>query len=68
MKKKLLIYLLAAVMILSLTACGKSEAAKAVDEQISAIGTVSLDSEAAIAAAETALAGLSEEDSKQVEG
>ena len=68
MKKKLLIYLLAAVMMLSLTACGKSEAAKAVDEQISAIGTVSLDSEAAIAAAETALAGLSEEDSKQVEG
>lgn len=68
MKKKLLVYLLAAVMTLSLTACGKSEAAKAVDDQITGIGTVTLDSEAAISAAEAALAGLSEEDAKQVEG
>ena len=52
MKKKLLVYLLAAVMTLSLTACGKSEAAKAVDDQITGIGTVTLDSEAAISAAE----------------
>lgn len=68
MKKRLLILMLAAALTLSLTACGKSEAATAVDEQISAIGTVTLDSERAIAAAEAALAGLSENDAKQVEG
>ena len=68
MKKKLLVFLAAAALLLALVSCGKSEAAKAVDEQIGAIGTVTLDSESAIAAAEAALAGLSEDDAKQVDG
>lgn len=58
--------LIAVMMVLSLSGCGQSEAAKAVDDQIAAIGEVSLDSEDAIAAAESALAALSEEDQKQV--
>lgn len=54
-------------MLLSLVACGKSEAAKAVDDQIAAIGTVTLESEGLIAAAEQAAADLSEEDRKQLD-
>ena len=65
--KKLLILLLSAMLVLSLSACGKSEAAKAVDDQISAIGQVTLDSEPQIAAAEEAVAALSEEDRKQLD-
>lgn len=66
--KRLLSLTLAWVMILSLSACGKSEAAQSVDDQITAIGEVTLDSESQIAEAEDALAGLTEEDRKQVEG
>ena len=67
-KTKKAVSLAAALLLaLSLAACGKSEEAQAVDDQIAAIGTVSLDSEDAIAAAEDALSGLSEEDRKQVE-
>lgn len=57
---------LALVMVLSLSACGKSKAAQGVDDQISAIGEVTLDSADKIAEAESALAGLTEEDRKQV--
>ncbi|MGN8969491.1 hypothetical protein [Intestinimonas sp. HCP28S3_D6] len=49
--KKILLWVLAAAMMLSLAACGKSEAAKAVDDQIAAIGTVTLESADAITAA-----------------
>ena len=56
------------VMVLSLSACGKSKAAQGVDDQVSAIGEVTLDSADKIAAAEGALAGLTEEDRKQVDG
>lgn len=49
-----------------LTACGQSEAAKAVDQQIAAIGEVNIDSSEAIAAAEFAAAALPEEDRKQL--
>ncbi len=66
--KQLLSLTLVWVMILSLSACGKSEAAQSVDDQITAIGEVTLDSESRIAEAEDALAGLTEEDRKQVEG
>ena len=59
---------LALVMVLSLSACGKSKAAQGVDDQISAIGEVTLDSADKIAEAESALAGLTEEDRKQVSG
>ena len=66
--KRLLSLTLALVMILSLSACGQSAAAQSVDEQIDAIGEVTLDSESKIAEAESALAGLAEEDRKQVKG
>lgn len=66
MRKKFLPLALAAVMAVSVTACGQSEEAKAVDQQIEAIGEVSLDSEDAIAAAEKALDALKAEDKEQV--
>ncbi len=66
MKKtaKILIML---TLLLSLSACGKSEVATAVDEQIAAIGQVTLESEALISAAESAVADLPEEDLGQLE-
>lgn len=60
--KKLLPILLALFFCLSLCACGQSEAAKAVDAQISAIGEITLESEALIIAAEQAVSALSTED------
>ena len=65
--KRLLTVILALALILSLTACGKSKEAQAVDDQIAAIGTVSLDSEAAIKAAEAALKALEPKAAEQVE-
>ena len=67
MKKKILLWALAVSLMLSLAACGKSEAAKAVDDQIAAIGEVTLESEAAISEAEAAVDALSEEDRKQLD-
>lgn len=64
--KKLLSFLLALVLLLALTACGQSEAAKAVDAQIEAIGEVTLESEAQISAAERAVDRLEETDRKQL--
>ena len=64
--KKILSFLLVLTLALSLSACGKSEAAKTVDDQIAAIGDVTLDSEASIAAAEEAVAVLPEADKKQL--
>ena len=65
--KKLLALMLAAALAFSLVACGKSEAAKTVDEQISAIGEVTLDSESQIATAERAVAALEEADKEQLD-
>lgn len=65
--KKSISFVLAVVLMLSLSACGKSDAAKAVDDQISAIGTVTLESQAQIIAAEEAVAALSAEDLKQLD-
>ena len=56
--KKILLWVLAGAMMLSLAACGKSEAAKAVDDQIAAIGEVTLESETAISEAEAAVDAL----------
>ena len=67
MKKKILLWALAVSLMLSLAACGKSEAAKAVDDQIAAIGEVTLESEAAISEAEAAVEALSEEDRGQLD-
>ena len=67
MKKKILLWALAVSLMLSLAACGKSEAAKAVDDQIAAIGEVTLESEAAISEAEAAVDALAAEDRKQLD-
>ena len=63
--KKIIICCLCLVLLLTLCAC-QSEAAKAVDAQIDAIGTVTLDSDAVISEAEAAFAALSEKDQKGV--
>lgn len=55
------VVLLLAAMLLSFAAC-QSEAAKAADALIQAIGEVDLNSEAAIVAAETAVAALEQKD------
>jgi len=64
--KKTIALLLALAMCFALCACGQSDAAKAADEQIKAIGTVTLDSKEAIEAAEAAVAELSDEDKDQL--
>jgi len=65
--KKYLLVLLALALMLSMTACGKSEAAQAADDLIAAIGTVTLDSAAAIEAAEDAVAALSDKEKDTLE-
>jgi len=65
--KRIVALLLALTMVFALSGCGKSEAAKAADELIDAIGTVTLDSEAAIAAAEKAVSGLEDKDRESLE-
>ena len=65
--RRCLVLLMALAMALALTACAKSEAAQAVDDQIAAIGEVTLESESAIAAAEEAVEALAEEDRKQLD-
>lgn len=58
---------LAIVMCLSLTACGKSEAVKAAEEAISAIGEVTVDSGDAIANAEKYYNILTDDEKADVE-
>ena len=65
--KKILLWVLAGAMMLSLAACGKSEAAKAVDDQIAAIGEVTLESETAISEAEASVDALADEDREQLD-
>lgn len=65
--KKIIAILLCAGLLLTLCACGKSKAAAAVDEQIAQLDPVTIDSAAAIAAAEDAYAALSDEDRQDVE-
>lgn len=65
--KKILLLGLSLALMFSLAACGKSEAATAVDEQIAAIGEVTLESEAAITEAEEAVDALAAEDREQLE-
>ena len=50
--KRFVALFLALIMCLSLCACGKSEAVKAAEEAIAAIGEVTADSEGSIANAE----------------
>ena len=67
--KKVLALMLAAALMLSLTACGskKSDAAKAADEQILAIGEVTLESENQISAAEATVEALAEDYKEQLD-
>ena len=65
--KKISVVVLSLFIVLSLSACGKSEAAKSVDEAIEAIGIVSIDSESAIVNAENAYNALSDADKNDVE-
>lgn len=65
--KKALSLILVLVLVISLTACGKSEAAQQVDTMISGIGTVTLESEAAIKSAEAAYNALTAEQKEELE-
>lgn len=65
--KKLICALLLVAVVLTMAACGKSEAAAAADNLIIAIGTVTLNSGDKIVAAENAVAALSESDLGQLE-
>ena len=65
--KKILALCLSLLLLLSLTACGKSKEVKNVEELISAIGVVTADKAEAVAAAEKAFAALSPEDREKVE-
>ena len=64
--KKILLLGLSLALMFSLAACGKSEAATAVDEQIAAIGEVTLESADAVDAAQAALDALSDADAAKV--
>ncbi|MBE6913510.1 MAG: hypothetical protein E7472_01045 [Ruminococcaceae bacterium] len=64
--KRTLALLLALVMCLSLCACGKSEAVKAVESLIEGIGSISVSSSEKIKEAEDAYSALSVEEQKQV--
>ena len=66
MKKRYLLPMILLLMI-SLSACGKSENATAVEDQITALGSITLESETSIAAAEKAWEALTEEEKAQVE-
>lgn len=65
--KRLVVLLLAIVMMFSLSACGKSEEAQAVDDQILAIGDVTLEGEEIIIDAENAVSELTEKDQKKLD-
>ena len=64
--KKIISLLLVVVMCLSLVACGKSEEVTNVESLISAIGSVSENSENAIVAAENAYNALTPDDKNKV--
>lgn len=65
--KKATAVLLVLALCITLSACGKSEAAEMVDSLILSIGTVTLNSEAAITTAEYAYAQLPDKDKEDVE-
>lgn len=65
--KRIIALLMAFTMCISLCSCGKSTEAINVDDLISAIGEVTLDSEGNINKAEEAVANLKENDYKQLE-
>ena len=66
--RKLIVTLLILSVVFGMSACGKSEAAKAADGLINEIGEVTLQSEAAILAAEEAVGGLEQKDLESMDG
>ena len=66
MKKKITALALLAALLLALCGCGKSEAVKNTEKLIDAIGSVTVDSAAAVEAAEAAYNALSDEERAQV--
>lgn len=64
--KRTITILLVLIMVLSLTACGKSEAVKQTESAIDEIGTVSLESENAIANAEKLYNILTDKEKEKV--
>lgn len=60
-------FILALVICLSLCACGKSEEVKAVEEKISSIGEVTIDSSTVVNDARDAYNALSDKDKEKVE-
>ena len=65
--KKMTFILLVLCICIGICACGKSEAAQAVDDLIANIGTVTLENEQAILEAEDAVSALSEKERGQLE-
>ena len=65
--KKIVSILLVLTLCLTICACGKSEAATHVDSMILSIGTVTLDSESSVKAAETAYLALTPEQQDELE-
>ena len=65
--KKVMTMMLVLVLCITLSSCGKSEAAELVDSLILSIGTVTLDSEEAITKAEYAYSQLPDKDREKVE-
>lgn len=65
--KKLILILLTVALVLTLAACGKSKNVQAADDLIAAIGTVTLDSQTKIVAAELAVEALTDSERAQLE-
>lgn len=65
--KKQIVAMLLVVVMLCFAACGKSEAAKAVDSMILSIGAVTLDSKIQIESVESAIDALTEEQKAELE-
>lgn len=65
--KKIISLAMCLILLLSLCACGKSKQAKAVEEQISAIGDVSLENEATVLSALENYNQLTDDEKKTVE-
>jgi len=65
--KKVFILMLALIMVLGLVGCGKSEEAKAVEELISNIGAVTIESSDTIQTARNSYNALSEEQKNEIE-
>ena len=65
--KNIFVLFLTLLLTLSLSACGKSEAVLAVEDQITALGAITLESDTLITSAEKAWQTLTEDEKSQIE-